>query len=904
MIPITLEIKNFLSYGDSVQTIEFGNHSLICLSGKNGNGKSALLDAITWALWGQARKTTGVSKADEGLVRLGQKRMMVCLTFLFANKTYRVRREYEKSYGKPLASLDFQSLNESTQQFISLTDKTIRATQKNIQDLLGIDFETFINSAFVRQGQSNEFSKKSPRERKQIISSILGLTQYDQLQQLALTQVKKFTEEQKRLREQLATEQANLEKENTLIKQKEETKLTIESLKKRLLQLQEQLVNEEKKRTEIELTHQTFAQLIAKITDLEKNIAQNKTSYFQATQSWREKHRQLMRHSEAELKKEKIDLEQQESTYRKKQEESLHIQTTLLNIKQHYQEYRNTIEQKIKEKTYQIQLECNNLTTKKDKLYEQCLKASDAQAKTSQQIKILQEEHNSLQESLKHRALFEIKLEEEKLQLEKRKITYQSLLNQGKSWNSAKKELDHKKRGVQDLQHPACPLCEQLLTIKRKRHLIAQFEEQEQFIQWRISRLSSVIKKLKTLCINQHEKIITDNAKHQQFIAQSKQAEVIEKNLIQKKEDLENLNKEYQKEKDELKKIELQHTLSNQNLDKAHKQYQKELSENSELKKLYAEQLAQKKYLKEIAYNQIDHDNIKKRLKDIAALINNEKQERLVAEQQQVKERCITLRQLIRHLQKEKLLCDKQKSSFSSETLDLKQVDLVLTNLKKEIAENQLHLEERLKIFSQFEYELSHLNSLKNEYALHKEQSLVIENEIEDYQTLAHIFSKDGIQAVLIEEAIPEIEKEANDILARLTDNQSQIFIESLRDLKSGKVKETLDIQIADSIGIRPYEMFSGGEAFRIDFSLRIAISKLLARRAGTSLQTLIIDEGFGSQDEDGLRSIMHALHTIQEDFSKIIIVSHLLEFKENFPIHFVIEKNSLGSHVRIEEKG
>ena len=106
---------------------------------------------------------------------------------------------------------------------------------------------------------------------------------------------------------------------------------------------------------------------------------------------------------------------------------------------------------------------------------------------------------------------------------------------------------------------------------------------------------------------------------------------------------------------------------------------------------------------------------------------------------------------------------------------------------------------------------------------------------------------------LLIEDAIPEIEQEANHLLAKLTNNQAQIFIESLRDLKKGGTKETLDIKISDAGGIRPYELFSGGEAFRIDFALRIAISKLLARRAGTALQTLIIDEGFGSQDEEGL---------------------------------------------------
>src|SRR4029077_16031045 len=100
------------------------------------------------------------------------------------------------------------------------------------------------------------------------------------------------------------------------------------------------------------------------------------------------------------------------------------------------------------------------------------------------------------------------------------------------------------------------------------------------------------------------------------------------------------------------------------------------------------------------------------------------------------------------------------------------------------------------------------------------------------------------------------------------------------------------------------YELFSGGEAFRIDFALRIAISKLLARRAGTALQTLIIDEGFGSQDEEGLSNIMDALYKIQDDFHKIIIVSHLPTMKDQFPVHFVIEKGAHGSRVRTVEQG
>jgi DNA repair protein SbcC/Rad50 len=171
MIPLQLQLKNFLSYGSTLQTIDFKPYPLICLSGKNGHGKSALLDAITWAIWGQARKISGVAKADAHLLRLGQSQMLVIFDFEFNGQQYRIRREYAVTYGKQYASLDFGLMQED--KFISLTNKTIRDTQAIIETTLGLDFEAFINSAFLRQGQSNEFSKKSPKERKDILGTIL-----------------------------------------------------------------------------------------------------------------------------------------------------------------------------------------------------------------------------------------------------------------------------------------------------------------------------------------------------------------------------------------------------------------------------------------------------------------------------------------------------------------------------------------------------------------------------------------------------------------------------------------------------------------------------------------------------------------------------------------------------------
>src|SRR3990167_236064 len=192
MIPHKLQLKNFLSYGADFQTIDFRPYHLIHLSGKNGHGKSALLDAMTWAVWGVARKVTNAVRADQGLLRLGQQQMAVIFDFEVSGQLYRVKREYVVTQNKPVAQLEFGLLNPKTEAFVPLTDKTIRATQIKIEQTIKLDFEAFVNTAFLRQGNANEFSKKSPKDRKEVLGSILGLQQFDRLKKKALEKIKEL----------------------------------------------------------------------------------------------------------------------------------------------------------------------------------------------------------------------------------------------------------------------------------------------------------------------------------------------------------------------------------------------------------------------------------------------------------------------------------------------------------------------------------------------------------------------------------------------------------------------------------------------------------------------------------------------------------------------------------------
>jgi exonuclease SbcC len=175
--------------------------------------------------------------------------------------------------------------------------------------------------------------------------------------------------------------------------------------------------------------------------------------------------------------------------------------------------------------------------------------------------------------------------------------------------------------------------------------------------------------------------------------------------------------------------------------------------------------------------------------------------------------------------------------------------------------------------------------------------------QIARLKTLERAFSKDGVPALLIEQALPEIEAEANQILDNLSNGQMSVHFETQRQYKDkarDDRRETLDIVISDGAGQREYELFSGGEAFRINFAIRLALSRVLAQRAGARLQTLVIDEGFGSQDTDGRQRLIEAINQVRPDFKKILVITHMEELKEAFPARIEVEKTPDGSRVQV----
>ncbi|MFH1939311.1 MAG: SMC family ATPase, partial [bacterium] len=842
MIPVKLALKNFLSYGEDVPPLDFTQFHIACLSGNNGQGKSALLDALTWAVWGEGRKASQEKKADNSLLRIGQKDMQVEFVFDLEGDRYRIIRTFSLVKKSSRSGLEFQVFSQEDNEYISLTCPSIRETQEKITKTLRIDYQTFINSAFILQGRIDEFSRKSARERKEILSEILGLSRYDELSNLAkshLREINNIIMTKKSRLEYIYQETANLDFYKEKIKELSESYKEIS----RKIKTEETKVG--KLKEEINLLKHKSEQS----AELEDRIEQYRQEIVRGQKQIELRKKEIVDCERIISQKEKVlnDFK----NYQKFNTENNEFSRKLQQIRK-IEEEKVFTERKIENERADLEVEVRN---KKDRYKDLEIRAEQG---IKNRTKVLE-----LEKKMKEIKSLEVQSEEIRQKGSELNIKINSIKGQIERLEKDNNDNQEKLRLLRENPEGECPLCEAKLNTERKRKI-------EDNINKEISLNLEKIEKLR--------KEREESSKQKDRLAEKWREvnqKLKDKDIWQQK--LSKAHFEYEESKqaaklmvglkEEIKKLEK--TIQD-------KRYASE--EQKRLKELEGQ-------IKNIGYDDVRHRQLNRKIEELsdaplekAKLEEAEKKidflrDGLSELQENYQQKELDLKDLEK--KKEKIRIELKELPFLKEKLV--QGEQVLNSdqtLKDKI------LEERGGYQSKFDQCLK-LGKEKKEISKELEKSTKEQNI---YEKLIIAFGKNGIQALIIENALPEIEEEANYLLAKLTNNGTQISIESLRDLKSGGIKETLDIKISDELGLRDYELYSGGEAFRIDFSLRIALSKLLTRRAGTKLRTLVMDEGFGTQDEEGLDNIVQAIQSISDDFDKILVITHLESLKDAFP--------------------
>lgn len=849
MIPVRLSLRNFMCYRDNVPALDFAGIHVACLSGDNGNGKSAILDAITWALWGEAR-----AKSDDDLIHTGRSEMEVEFEFDVGDVRYRVLRKR----ARPRPGRAGQTLLElnlgSDGGFQAITGNSVRDTQRKITEILRMDYPTFINSAFLLQGRADEFTVKIPSQRKQVLAEILGLSFYDELEERARGRAREA--------------------------ERDESVLT-----SAIKEMDEELAHKGEYEEELRSKQAELAMLESEVRKQEAQVA----GLRQAKKSLEDKRSQL-RETEgriAEAQRELAEAEAQAAAHRKRLQEYEVLLSKSKEIKAGYAELLSTRQENNRLSAIQTQLldimrrrrelEQKIEAAKRELVAEQrVLMSSTAQNEAKAQARpSLEEELAKAKLRLEELAQQETELKQKREKAVELSNAIHGLQLANEQLKTAMKELKEKIDLLGQGQD-RCPLCETELGEDGRRSIQDKYQTEglakKEFYRSNEKDREEKVKEYNAL----QREIDSDEARLR------KGREAAHASVVRLDKDMQDARKAAQDLIEHRKRLaEVEATLAKGDY-AAHEQ--------ASLHALTKEEA-------ELGYDPESHQRLSRRLTELEqydALSERLKEaERLVPQEREALQRAETAMARWHSAGEEAL---QRQKSLSEELAALPQVEARLRGAEETLHDLQRRQNQALEARGAIQQKLSHCATLE---IAKTEKAAALSKAIHDkslYEELAVAFGKKGIQALIIEAALPEIEEEANRLLARMTDNRMHVKIETQRDTRKGDTIETLDIKISDELGTRSYEMFSGGEAFRINFALRIALSKLLARRAGAPLPTLVIDEGFGTQDGTGRYKLVEAINSIQDDFKRIIVVTHIEELRDAFPVRIEVTKTAEGS--------
>jgi exonuclease SbcC len=854
VIPLQLRVRNFMCYRDNVPPLDFDGIHLACLTGANGHGKSALLDAMTWALWGKAR-----AKRDDELIHLGESEMEVEFTFGLGGTVYRVLRKRDATgRGRSLVDLQVQA-PDGPGEFRSIAESGVRATDAAIVRLLRIDYETFTNSAFLLQGKADAFTTRTPAERKQVLGEILGLGLYDEYEQRA----KERAREKEREVAELEGLLRDIDRE---LARQPEYEVELARSEARVAKVSAAVKGAEAVLRDLRHEQQALEHQQTRLRDLDRRLARAKQEVGEVEAQISERQQRLTLYEAVLAERKRV--EEGYMALGQAREAEVAWNERLAQVVQ-IQERQRDLERSVDAARHELDLALSRLGERISELERKATELPRHQHQLTEvrtRLALLAE-----QQSQREAAQARIQaLAEDSAGLQVRNDQLRAEMD------ALKEKLDLLEQEVGEAQ---CPLCGQSLSDEHRDQLLTAFEAEGTALadthRANTARRHEIAAETKRL---EHEIRQLDLKLSEQAAQQRREAQ------------LEQALAEAQQAADGLEPARAEAAV----LDKRLQDGDYAPAEQGELAHLAAD-------LKALGYDQDAHQQAREQ---VASLIEFEAAyQRLQTALERVDDERATLKDLQARLVRwQDALADDlaQRESLASEVSRLPEVSSLVRDRMVEVEDLQSQSSRARLELGAAHQRLDHCHNLaaERERRAADRRRLVEEKAILDELRLA--FGKKGIQAMIIEAVIPEIEFEANRLLARMTDSRMHVRFETQRETLKGDTLETLDINIADELGTRPYELFSGGEAFRVNFAIRIALSKLLARRAGAQLQMLVIDEGFGTQDAEGRERLVEAINSIQDDFARILVITHIEELKDAFPVRIDVTKTAEGSQISL----
>ena len=1003
MIPLQLQLKNFFSYREA--TLDFQGLHTACICGANGAGKSSLLEAMAWSIWGKSR-----AASEDDAIHIGEKEVRVDFTFQSQGQICRVIRSRRRGQS---SSLEFQV--ETPTGFRSLTAKGLRATQQKLLEHLKLDYDTFINSAYLRQGRADEFMLRSPSERKQILADLLKLDRYDELSKKAKEIASQTTGQEKLLEQNLATLTGQLQQEGEIAEELARTQTRLDELQQAqegdrttLSQLQTQQTQRqgwqqqldwhrqqadrrqrESHRQQLELANAQqrageLDRLLTQETEIDRGYAE-----FQRLQGEEEIFSEkfnALQDARTRLEGVREQLTQQANEYRQQQQaafaelETLDRQETdLAKILAQEAQVTAGLEELQVAREYltnldRLQTEVAPLVQRRLQLQTELDRAT---ARLNAHLEQIQTQQTVLGNPDAHRLELQAALDELSAQigeLEKKQVYQQRVREKGLERRSFldrlkahqrdyEVQIEEFDRKIKMLQVPdaQCPLCDRPLDEhhwdlvaqkhqEQHREIMGQLwvvkeqldasESEIQVLRQEYSQLSQelagydALRERRGQLQAQLDASDRDRGTLEELAAQRTEIEralAVGDYALEVREELAQLDRSVE----QLNYDEKNHALARGAVDRlrwaqikdaelrAARKQQADIDErrpelvarSADLERqldvlqtesdLARQRADLERYITNLDYNLEEHGRVRGALREAQVWVRRVEELRgAKQESPRVQQRIGGLMESLQEYDREAQTARSQMAAVREQLEQTPDRTSDIQTLEGQIQQRRRELDGAIAAYGRLQQQQQQLEALQGEYEERQQQLKAIRRQSRVYQELSQAFGKNGIQALTIENVLPELEAETNRILSRLSANQLHVQFVTQRarkgSKKNAKLIDTLDILIADARGTRPYETYSGGEAFRINFAIRLALAKLLAGRSGTALQMLIVDEGFGTQDDRGCERLVAAINAIAADFACILAVTHIPHLKEAFQARIEVQKTENGSQLHL----
>jgi len=794
-----MELRNYRKFRSAALEFPDGVTGII---GQNGTGKSTLVEAISWCLYGNEKSIVRTGKEGVRSSAAGMnEECSVLLEFDIEGDEYRLFRAMKGSSLSMDATLSVNG---------ALKAKGDRHVTEAVERLLGMDYTSFFISVFARQKELNSLSSLNPGDRKRYVLRMLGLDALDDVVKLIDQDGNEMRKVRDALQAELIAPDGRAKKDlltQEIGKIGEETgriRSELGSIEVRMGEAEGKVLGAKVSRDSLAAKDQEYRKVQRRQIDMEaglRNAAQNISDL--------ERQMTVLRSKEAEIAGLEADAREFEGLAQER--EVLEAASALFKERRELERRQEDDRAKL--------------------------------AGLADEIAPLEREGPSCEEA--RARLEEVERNLEKVRGEREELRHAAKLLESEIARLGRelKKLEGRREEISRLgPQGKCPTCER------------ELEDQHTVL---LRNLDSEIEATKGSV-----------AKH------GWQKEAAEKEVARCGQRLEALEKR-RKERDEMCTRAIRASEARERLGEQRSALMREAAARAE--RLSA--------LGSVEFDEADYSAMKRRILELKPraerrrelLVQAARLPEIEAEMERLSSSRSAIQEQLAQVEQELLVLGYQEGSYK-EAQD--RLDLLLAE-KERIAQEISRKEKELAArTSEEEAKRRRLAELVETERGVEERSRQLEE-----QTILSKAMKD-FKSNIVGRVVPTLADLSSRLFSELTDSK----------YPGMELNENYEISVYDKGDKYPLSRFSGGESDLANLCLRLAISRVIAERSGSAVNLLILDEIFGSQDQERKRNILEAFSQLSRQFKQIVLITHIEDIKDLIGNAVVVREREDGS--------